>query len=490
MSLFPVFLKLAGRPCLVVGAGNIALSKIESLLHAGAELRVVASQALPPVQALARDGKLRWLQRPFQAGDTAGSFLVIAATDDPAVNHAVYREADASGILCNAVDDPPFCDFYFPSVVRRGALQVAISTEGESPAVAQRLRRQIDAALPQDLGPWLLQMGHLRREVRATHPAVPERTELLHRLAARPLCELEQCPTRQLARQPLDAERAPARSSQDAQPGVVYLVGAGPGHPQLLTLRAVSLLASADLILHDDLVPAAVLQHAHAAAEVVNVGKRCGNKRITQEQIHALMIQAAQRSRSVVRLKSGDPLIFGRAAEEMQALREAQIRYEVVPGITAAFAAAASLGTSLTDRRSASKVIFATGQQATHPRAETAAAAPADAAVWSGKLPDDATLVVYMPGRDYRTLSSNLLQNGVQPDVPCVAVSCAGQPGQQVHAATLATLAELEPAPAPVLLLIGRPLAAALPAGQHLAQLVDVLARPPLQELPAARDLA
>lgn len=481
MSLFPIFLKLTARPCLVVGAGNIALAKIESLLQAGAEVRVISPEALPEVQTLARQGKLCWLRREYETGDCSGSFLVIAATDSAQVNHQVFNEATEHEILCNAVDDPPFCDFYFPSVVRRGALQIAISTEGESPAVAQRMRREIDAALPSDLGPWLVEMGRLRREVRAIHPPVPERTALLHQLAERSLCELEHCPTRQFARAPLRAsEPAPAPPSTPgnaARKGVVYLVGAGPGDPELLTLRAVSLLASADIILHDDLVPQAVLDLAHAGAEVVSVGKRCGIKHITQQQIHAMMIEAAQRSQSVVRLKSGDPLVFGRAAEEMQALREAGIPCEVVPGITAAFAAAATLGISLTDRRTASKVIFVTGQQATHSHSGEDLARGKDAAVWSGRLPDDATLIVYMPGRDYRALADSLLNNGVAGDMPCIAVSRAGQREQQVHATTLKHLADVEPAPAPVLILIGRPMAAGLPSREQLSEFADALAR-------------
>ncbi|HUZ04384.1 MAG TPA: uroporphyrinogen-III C-methyltransferase [Acidobacteriaceae bacterium] len=247
----------------------------------------------------------------------------------------------------------------------------------------------------------------------------------------------------------------------DAQKGVIYLVGAGPGDPELLTLRAASLLASADIIFHDDLVPQAILDCAHAQAIIISVGKRCGKKRITQEEIHALMIHAAQSGQSVVRLKSGDPLVFGRAAEEMEALAAANIPFHVVPGITAAFAAAATLHTSLTDRRTASKIIFATGRQATHPQRKPNTTNQDDAAVWQGALPEDATLIVYMPGRDYRALASNLLQQGLLRDMPCIAVSCAGQPEQTIDATTLEHLAELEAGPAPVLLLIGRPMAIA-----------------------------
>lgn len=243
-----------------------------------------------------------------------------------------------------------------------------------------------------------------------------------------------------------------------AEKGVVYLVGAGPGDPELLTLRAASLLASADIVLHDDLVPRPVLDCVHASALTVNVGKRCGHKLTTQSNIHTLMIEAAHGGQSVVRLKSGDPLIFGRAGEEIQALRKAGIAFEVVSGITSSFAAAASLGISLTDRRSASKVIVVTGHQATHADSQETGDGQADRCLWHGALPDDATLIVYMPGKDYRALTNNLRECGIPGDMPCIEVSCAGRPEQQTRIATLHRLATMEAAPAPVLLLIGRPL--------------------------------
>lgn len=198
MSLFPIFLKLDGRACLVVGAGEIAQSKIHSLLKAGARLRVVAPDALPDIAALAALGRLEWVRREFISSDLDGMFLVVAATNIAAVNQAAYRAAVDRNILCNAVDDPPHCDFYFPSVVNRGALQIAISTAGESPALAQRLRREIDEQLPDDLGPWLDKLGQLRRDVLAAYPTGEARKMLLHRLAERSVCESASCPIHQL----------------------------------------------------------------------------------------------------------------------------------------------------------------------------------------------------------------------------------------------------------------------------------------------------
>lgn len=200
MSLFPIFLKLTNRPCLVVGAGNIAESKIRSLVEANAQVTVVAPDALPGVVELAEAGEVRWHQREFVDADLDGTFLVVAGTNIPAVNRAVFAGAQEREILCNAVDDPPYCDFYFPSVVRRGDLQIAISTAGESPALAQRLRKEINEQLPLDAGTWLMELGRLRREVLAAEPQSEERKWLLHQLAQREACGAESCPSRVFAR--------------------------------------------------------------------------------------------------------------------------------------------------------------------------------------------------------------------------------------------------------------------------------------------------
>lgn len=246
-----------------------------------------------------------------------------------------------------------------------------------------------------------------------------------------------------------------------AQKGTVYLVGAGPGDPELLTLRALRLLETADVIFHDDLVPEEILALAHRHALVTSVGKRCGRPRITQQGIHALLIESARAGQSVVRLKSGDPLIFGRASEEIEALRAAGIAFEVVPGVTAALAAGAALGVALTDRKSASKLIFCTGHHATG-KDETP--------VWSGPLPEDATLVVYMPGRDTARIARELAAAGIAQDMPCCAISHAATSRQSVAACRLERFDKLQCGPAPLLLLIGRAMeplltSAALPQG-------------------------
>ena len=448
MSLLPIFLKLEGRRCLLVGAGTVALDKIGSLLKTGVSLRVIAPQARPEVRQLASDRKLAWIEKTFAPADLDGHDLVIAATDSPEVNTAVYHAALERGIFCNSVDDIPNCDFFFGSVVTRGDLQIAISTAGESPSVAQRLRREIDAQLPEDLGPWLARVGELRRKVLEIHPRGEERKALLHQLAQRQVCDSESCPTRKLALAPLGKAAA-------EEPGKVWLVGAGPGDPDLLTVKALRLIQSAHVILHDDLVPHAILDLGRHA-ETINVGKRCGVKNITQVEINGLMIDHARNGKRVVRLKSGDPLIFGRAAEEIAALTNAGVPFEVVPGITAAFAAAAAIPCSLTDRNSASNVTFAAGHHA--------------ASHNESQLPhiEDATRVVYMPGRDLRTLAAQWLAEGLPADFPCAVISRAAQPDQEVFHTTLGELGDAAAVAAPSILLAGwairRAAAAALDA--------------------------
>ena len=228
----------------------------------------------------------------------------------------------------------------------------------------------------------------------------------------------------------------------------VFLVGAGPGDPQLLTVKAYRLLQQADVVLHDDLVSPEVLQLVRAEAVVINVGKRCGNRRVTQEQIHALLIWFAASAEIVVRLKGGDPLLFGRAAEEMEALAGARVDYEVVPGVTAAVAAAAAAGVSLTDRRRCSHVVFTTAHQC----------AGKEEPEWRGLARDDTTMAVYMPGRDYGTLAHDMKSAGFSGETPCLLISRIGAKDQRIHRSTLNHLAECLPLPAPTLLLVGKTL--------------------------------
>lgn len=441
MSLFPLFLKLEDRSCLVVGAGKIALPKIESLLHAGGRVTVVAPEALPEIAALATEEKINWIAREFLPGDLDGVLLVVTATNRKAVNQAVAEAARAAAVLCNSVDDPPDCDFFYGSVVERGSLQIAISTAGKSPAFSQRLRIELGALIADDTGDWLDKLGERRARILSALPAGEARKEALHLLARREICNPAACPVDARLEGTL---QTPPKSVAEA--GRVYLVGAGPGQADLLTVRAQALIQSASCILHDDLVSSEVLSLASHKARVVNVGKRCGQKLITQEQIHQWMIQYAREGQSVVRLKSGDPLLFGRAAEEIAALRKAQITFEIVPGISAAFAAAAAAERSLTDRDSSSRVVLTTRHRAGNQHAA--------AGNFNPGLDADSTLAIYMPGRDYAAFKADLLAEGWPPQALCVLVSAAGTSQQQSVSTPLSELDQLSPLTAPVVILV------------------------------------
>jgi len=258
--------------------------------------------------------------------------------------------------------------------------------------------------------------------------------------------------------------------STTAKKGTVYLVGAGPGDPELLTLRALRLLETADVILHDDLVPDAIVALASKKATVMSVGKRCGMARITQEGICTLIVDEAQAGKSVVRLKSGDPMVFGRAAEELNALRKAGVEAEVVPGVSAAFAAAAAMQTPMTDRKTASKLILIAGQHA----ADKTSVPP----LWTGPIPEDATLAIYMPGRDFATMAHELRRAGVAADMPVAAVSKAATPEQRVDACTLDVLEHLVAGPAPLLLVVGRAMTPLLEDAENFtAEVKNVLSQ-------------
>lgn len=424
MTLFPAFLKLQNRPVLVVGGGSIASAKIPGLLEAGAAITVIAPEVNAQVARWARERRIHWLRKCFEPCDLDGKCLVIAATSLCDVNAAVFAEADKRQVLCNAVDDIEHCHFYYGSVVQRGDLQIAISTNGKSPALAQRLRKELEQQFAPEHADWLDHLGIVREELRA-HSSDPEATKRqLHELASRASFE---------------------QFRQTHAAGKVFLVGAGPGDPDLLTQKAVRLLQSADIVFHDSLVSPEILALIPSTAQRIDVGKRAGQRLLTQQEINSLLVDGAQRHQIVVRLKGGDPLLFGRAGEEIEALRAANIGCEIVPGISAGFASAAAAQVSLTDRRLASRVLFTTFSRS------------AEARAFSGvPIAPDTTVVVYMPGPDYAEVSHWLVDSGIVAETPCLVISKASQPEQSVRVATVSQLSSLQALPAPALLIVGR----------------------------------
>jgi len=439
MGLFPIFVKLQGRRVVVIGGGNIAAGKIPALLQAQARVQVMAPQINSQVSAWVEAGEIEWIKKEFAPDDLQNASLVIAATSIPDENAAVFQAAEDRGILCNAVDDIANCHFYYGSIVQRGDLQIAISTNGKSPALAQRLRKELERQYPPEYAAWLDSLGDAREKLRASSDPkenFEENKAILHRFAS---SEMFSRFVRSQAR-----ESASTKSGHRA-PGTVYLVGAGPGDPELLTVKATRLLAAADVVLHDSLVSAEVLAMISPRAEIIDVGKRAGRKLLTQEEINSLLVSYAGNRTTVVRLKGGDPSMFGRAGEELEALRRANISHEVVPGISAALGAAAAAGISLTDRRAASQVLFSTFSRS-----------PERGNLEWSQLSADTTLVLYMPGSEYAEVAERLQNSGLPADLPCVIVSRATHAEQQVRWSTVGSLAAEEKLPAPALFIVGR----------------------------------
>jgi uroporphyrin-III C-methyltransferase/precorrin-2 dehydrogenase/sirohydrochlorin ferrochelatase len=429
MSLFPVFVKLEGRQVLLVGAGPVGESKVAGLLASGAAVTVVAPRATASITKWAAEGKLQWLAREFQADDLDGMALVIAAV--PAeVAGKIYDAARARGILCNSVDDPEHCDFYYGAIVNRGDLQIAISTNGQSPALAQRLRQELEHQFGHEYAEWIAHLGDVRQEMFANEMDPEARRERLHQIASAK------------AFQEFTEGKTPPEA---ASKGRVYLVGAGPGDPELLTLKALRILGQADVVLHDDLLTPEILELIPASARVECVGKRHGERQITQDEINRRLRAYAAAGEVVVRLKGGDGTIFGRASEEMNALRSANIPFTIVPGVTAASGAAAAAGLSLTDRRLGSALVFLTAQRCKGNPPPN----------WKAVAALGGTAAIYMPGGHEADLARQLTEAGLPGETPCVVVANATRPDQQVIETTLAGLAELSKLPAPALLLIG-----------------------------------
>jgi uroporphyrin-III C-methyltransferase/precorrin-2 dehydrogenase/sirohydrochlorin ferrochelatase len=430
MSLFPIFVRLDKRPVLLVGAGPIGESKVTGLLDAGADVTVVAPRATASIAKWASEGKLRWHDREFQPADLEGMTLVVAAV--PAeIAGEIFTHARSRGVLCNSVDDPEHCDFYYGAVVNRGDLQIAISTNGQSPALAQRLRQELEHQYGAEYADWIQHLGAVRRDLFALDLDAESRRQQLHDIASAKAFQ-----------DFVGGRRDATEMRADCK---VYLVGAGPGDPELLTLKALRVLAQADVVLHDDLLTPEILELIPPSARVESVGKRHGERKMTQEEINRRLCAYASAGETVVRLKGGDGSIFGRASEEMDALRAANIPFTIVPGVTAASGAAAAARVSLTDRRLGSALVFLTAQRCkgNPPPNWKAVAALGGAAA------------IYMPGGHEADLARQLIDAGLSPATPCLVIARATRADEQVIETTIGELPELPSVVSPSMLLIG-----------------------------------
>ena len=445
---YPLFADLRGRRCLVVGGGAVAARKVESLLSAGAAVTVVAPVLGAALAARAAAGAIAHLPAGFSPAQLAGMLLVVAATSDPATNRAVADAARAHATLVNVVDDPAASSFISPALVRRGPLTVAISTGGASPVLARLVRARLEALLPQALGRLAALAARFREHAKRRFPSVTARrrfweSQLDEGSAIRRALEAGD----DAAAERLLATRL-AASGEVPRRGFVSLVGAGPGDPALLTLRALHALQRADVVLHDRLVPQAILEFARRDARFEDVGKLPGRQGSAQGAINARLVALAREGQHVVRLKGGDPLVFGRGGEEIHALRAAGIDHEIVPGITAALAGAAAAGIPLTQRGLAQQVTLVTAH------GEESAAVLDWAALARGRH----TLAFYMGVARVAQIRRELLAHGRDPHTPAVIVERGTTPAQRIFRTTLARLTETadeEAIVSPAVILVG-----------------------------------
>jgi uroporphyrin-III C-methyltransferase/precorrin-2 dehydrogenase/sirohydrochlorin ferrochelatase len=447
VNYFPVFFDLKGQSVLVVGGGEVALRKVSLLQRSGAVVTLVAPEVVPDLLERGAAGSLKLVTREFVPGDLDGVRLVIVATSRRAVNRWIAKLSDARAIPVNVVDDREASRFIVPALVDRDPVLVAVSTGGTSPVLARRLRERLEAFIPKRLGRFALWLHGLRRASQYRLRDPQERRRFFEAIvdgpAARRFIDGDSQGAQRIAQRLLAVTSTAPRAT-----GEVTLVGAGPGDPELLTLKALRALQDADVVLHDRLVPAAVLDFARRDAAMVCVGKSAGGVSTTQQEINDLLIRHATEGKRVVRLKGGDPFIFGRGGEELEALARAQINFSVVPGITAASGCAAYAGIPLTHREYAHSVTFVTGH-----------------ADKNGKEPDwralampGATAVFYMGLARLDHIVRRLLDHGAAATRPAAIVAHGTLSNQQVIAATLGTILDTASPAAlesPALLVVG-----------------------------------
>ncbi|MFT0866280.1 siroheme synthase CysG [Pseudomonas sp. CAM1A] len=445
MDYLPLFHKLQGGRVLVVGGGEIALRKARLLADAGAALRVVAPEVDGQLAALAREGGGEVLVRGYRASDLDGCRLVIAATDDSALNAQVSTEAQARSLPVNVVDAPALCTVIFPAIVDRSPLVVAVSSGGDAPVLARLIRAKLEAWIPSAYGELAGLAARFRHKVKALYPDVNQRRGFWESVFQGPVAE------RQLAGQGVEAERllqAMVDGAPVQQGGEVYLVGAGPGDPDLLTFRALRLMQQADVVLYDRLVAPAIIEMCRRDAERIYVGKRRADHAVPQDKINRLLVDLARQGKRVLRLKGGDPFIFGRGGEEIEELADEGIPFQVVPGITAASGCSAYGGIPLTHRDYAQSVRFVTG----HLKDGTSNLP------WDDLVAPAQTLVFYMGLVGLPTICAELIRHGRAASTPAALVQQGTTRNQRVFTGTLADLPELvarHEVHAPTLVIVG-----------------------------------
>lgn len=431
MKQLPIFIEVQGRRCVVVGGGEVASRKITWLLKTGAAVVVVSPRLCDALARLAQSGAIDWIASPFSPEHLDDAWLAFAATDHPEVNASVADAARQRAIPLNVVDQPALCSFTMPSIVDRSPIVIAISSGGDAPVLARQLRAKLESAIPAAYGRLAQIAGEFRTQVQQRLPEGSARRIFWENVLEGPIAEQVLAGHEDEARLALQRALEQAATPTSQAMGEVYLVGAGPGDPDLLTFRALRLMQKADVVLYDNLVSAAVMELVRRDAERIYVGKKRRDHALPQPEIHALMIKLALAGQRVLRIKGGDPFIFGRGGEEIEALVEHGIPFQVVPGITSANGIACYAGIPLTHRDYAQAVTFVTGHLK-------------DGSVnldWPTLSRPNQTLVIYMGLESLEEMCRQLQQHGLAADYPIAAIQQGTTPQQRVITGTLADLA-------------------------------------------------
>ena len=434
MQAFPLFMSLQGRRALVAGGTEAAARKVELLLSAGAQVTLIADTVVGEIAQLIDEGRISWAGRAFDDEDLAGVSLVVVASDDEALQARVSLAAQQRCLPVNVVDRPKLSSFIMPAIVDRAPITIAISTGGAAPALARRIRAEIERAMPAAIGRLARFAEVFRAQVRRTLDQAPVRRRFWDRVFEGRIGELALAGDEIGARRELIKLLDGARS-EALTVGMVHLVGAGPGDPDLLTMKAHRLLQRADVVVYDRLVSAEVLAMARRDAERLYVGKRRGNHSMSQDEINARLVALARAGKSVVRLKGGDPFVFGRGGEEIAALAQAGVAVEVVPGVTAALGCAASAGIPLTHRDYAQACVFVTGHRKDGPLGERHLDLD-----WPMLARPRQTVVIYMGVEALPTIATQLVAHGLPGSTPVALIENGTTDRERRVVGTLATI--------------------------------------------------
>ncbi|GAB4361226.1 MAG: siroheme synthase CysG [Gammaproteobacteria bacterium] len=432
MDYLPIFCDLKGRPVLVVGGGEVAARKVALLLQAQARVTVIAPRLGRTLQEMSDDGQVEWIERPFQPADLENAYaLVYAATDSADINQQVSEEAKSKNIPVNVVDNPALCTFIMPAIVDRSPVVAAVSTGGASPVLARLIRARLESSIPAGFGRLARLVSRFRDRVKERFTDGEARRAFWEGVLQGPIAE--QVFSGQDAAAEAALDQAIEASEPHGRVGEVYLIGGGPGDPDLLTFRALRLMQQADVVLYDRLVAPAVLEMVRRDAERIYVGKERDRHALPQEDINRLMVRLAREGRRVLRLKGGDPFIFGRGGEEIEKLSQEGIPFQVVPGITAASGCSSYAGIPLTHRDYAQACVFVTG----HLKDGTTNLN------WPALAHPRQTVVFYMGLHALDVICEQLKAHGLRGETPVALVQKGTTPEQRVFVGTLDTMPEV-----------------------------------------------